>query len=151
MSIRQPDRQSDSQPNPRRRFLAATSVVASGSALPSLAGAAIASGQAAKKDGLYAADFRRALNTEFSVVALSAPSAQATSVTLVQVRASGFPHPSLSKANAAEYAFSLKFLAGTAGLAQDTYLVSHPSLGNFAALLVPTADSNSLCAEFHRL
>lgn len=130
----------------RRRFLMATSCIASAMALPVMARAT--NGHNA---GLMAADFRRALNSEFSATALSNPSSRVSTLTLTDVSAARHPHPSLDKSSAHEFAFSLKFGVHAKGLLQDTYLLSHPSLGNFAALLVPTGDGNSLRAEFHRL
>lgn len=130
----------------RRRFLTASTCLATSLAVPDVAGAS-----AMPSSGLRASDFRRALNTAFRATALSHSSPDVIPLTLTDVRASPHAHPSLDKARASELVFSLKFEAGRNGLLQDTYLLSHPDLGDFAALLVPTAGGNSLCAEFHRL
>lgn len=132
--------------SPRRRFLTATTSVAAAMALPDAVQAA-----ALQQPGLSASDFRGVLNTEFRATALSHPSLRVASLMLTEVSASRHPHPSLEKSRAAEMAFSLKFGVSQAGLSQDTYLLSHPTLGEFAALLVPTGDGKALRAEFHRL
>jgi uncharacterized lipoprotein YbaY len=134
----------------RRRFLAAggAAVATSGTVFPALACALpIATPQ------LLAADFRRVLNTSFTAVSLSRPAAAQLDLKLADVSATRFPHPQLAKETAGEFAFSLKFAATAPGssLAQDTYAVSHPVLGEFVALLVPTRSGTTLRAEFHRL
>ena len=72
-------------------------------------------------------------------------------LTLTEVSVARHPHPSLDKAYAAENVFSLRFASAEKGLRQDTYLLSHPTLGEFVALLVPTRNGSNLRAEFHRL
>lgn len=130
----------------RRRFLAATTSVAAAMAVPDAVQAA-----ALQQPGLTASDFRGVLNTEFRATALSHPSLRVASLMLTEVAASRHPHPGLKKSRAAEMAFSLKFDVNDTGLSQDTYLLSHPTLGEFAALLVPTGNGKALRAEFHRL
>lgn len=130
----------------RRRFLTATTSVAAALAVPDAVQAA-----ALRQPGLSASDFRGALNSEFRATALSHPSLRVASLMLTEVAASRHPHPSLEKSRASEMAFSLKFGVNQAGLSQDIYLLSHPTLGEFAALLVPTGNGKSLRAEFHRL
>jgi hypothetical protein len=98
-----------------------------------------------------ASDFRRALNSEFRATALSHPSRRMATFTLTAVTATAYPHPSLTAARAKEMAFSLSFSTNETGFTQDTYLLRHPVLGEFAALMVPTAAGDALRAEFHRL
>jgi hypothetical protein len=135
----------------RRRFLAfsGTSLAASGSALPAVANTLAGSSNAMR--GLMASDFRQALNTQFSAVPLSDPDAGVLNLKLAEVSAARFPHPSLDKSTAGEFAFSLKFSAAKSSLQQDSYAITHPVLGEFVALLVPTKSGTSLRAEFHRL
>ena len=130
----------------RRRFLTRTTCVASAFALP-----AVGSAAAAERATLTASDFRSALHTRFRATALSHPALRVASLTLSEVIPSRHPHPSLDKSRAAEMVFSLKFSVNETGFAQDTYLLSHPVLGDFAALLVPTPNGSALHAEFHRL
>lgn len=130
----------------RRRFLTATTSLAAATALPGIAHAT-----AIETAGLMASDFRGALNTEFRATALSQADSRVDILTLTDVSAASHPHPRLDKSIAHEFAFSLKFGANAKGLSQDTYLLSHPTLGDFAALLVPTRSGNFLRAEFHRL
>lgn len=130
----------------RRRFLTASTSIAATLAIPDAACAAVIA-----PIGLCASDFRGAMNLEFRATALSQTDACVTLLTLTEVSAGRHPHPGLDKAYAAENVFSLRFAARKKGLLQDTYLLSHPALGDFAALLVPTPSGNNLCAEFHRL
>lgn len=130
----------------RRRFLAAATSLGAATVVPNFARAA-----AIENAGLKASDFRGALNTEFRATALSQPDLRVSVLMLTDVSAARHPHPSLDKSTAHEFAFSLKFDAKAKGLSQDTYLLSHPTLGDFAALLVPTRAGNFLRAEFHRL
>jgi hypothetical protein len=130
----------------RRRFLTATTSLAATATVPG-----IARSVGIEKTELMASDFRRALHTEFRAVALSQTNSQPSALVLADVSAASHPHPSLDRSTAHEFAFSLKFGVNTEGLLQDTYLLSHPTLGDFAALLVPTRSGDFLRAEFHRL
>lgn len=137
---------SSAKRNSRRRFLSATASIAATLGVPDAARAATVAPVA-----LSASDFRRAMNSEFLATALSRPEARVSPLTLTEVSAAPHPHRSLDKAYAAENVFSLRFAAGEKGLLQDTYLLSHPTLGEFVALLVPTRSGINLRAEFHRL
>ncbi len=130
----------------RRHFFATSTCVASAMVLPEAAQAATL-----PHAELTTSDFRNVLNTEFRATALSKPSLRPISLTLDEVTASRHPHPSLEKSRAKEMAFSLRFAVNDHGLLQDTYLLSHPTLGDFAALLVPTGNGKGMRAEFHRL
>jgi hypothetical protein len=130
----------------RRRFLTATTSLAATATMPG-----IARSVTIEKPELMASDFRGALDTQFRATALSQADLRVSMLTLTEVSAARHPHPGLDKSTAHEFAFSLKFDAKAKGLAQDTYLLSHPTLGDFAALLVPTRAGNFLRAEFHRL
>ena len=130
----------------RRRFFAAGTCVATALALPDAVQAA-----ALTHNELTTSDFRGVLNTEFRATALSHPALRVASLMLTEVTESRHQHPSLEKSRAKELAFSLKFAVNETGFTQDTYLLSHPTLGDFAALLVPTGNGKALRAEFHRL
>lgn len=130
----------------RRRFLTATTSLAATATVPG-----IARSVTIEKTELMASDFRRALHTEFRATALSKTTSRIVALTLTEVSTATHPHPSLDRSTAHEFAFSLKFGVDAEGLLQDTYLLSHPTLGDFAALLVPTRSGNFLRAEFHRL
>ncbi len=99
--------------------------------------------------GLVASDFQRALRSTFHATPLSDATPRTVSLTLVEVSTPPHSHPDLNKTRAAEQVFSLRFSVQRVGLQQDTYLISHAALGDFAALLVPT--KGGLLAEFHRL
>ena len=130
----------------RRRFLTATTCIATALAVPDAVGASVI-----QSAGLTASDFRRVLNTPFRATALSHRSLRVAWLMLTEVSASRHPHPCLDTPHAKEMVFSLRFDASENGHSQDTYLLSHPDLGDFAALLVPSANGESLFAEFHRL
>lgn len=130
----------------RRHFFATSSCAASAIALPGIVYAT-----ALPHAELTTSDFRGVLNTAFRATALSHPTLRVASLLLTEVTESRHPHPSLEKSRAKEMAFSLKFAVCEAGFSQDTYLLSHPTLGDFAALLVPTGNGKALRAEFHRL
>lgn len=133
----------------RRRFLTATSSVVAAMAVPDTAQAAMLPGT-----GLTASGFRRALNSQFRATALSSARSNSLALTLTQVTSPRHAHPSLDASRAGEMVFSLTFDVGPEShskLVQDTFALSHPVLGDFAALLVPTGNGRSLHAEFHRL
>jgi hypothetical protein len=136
-------------PFTRRRFLAASgsALAASSAAIP-----VVASTLQVASSELLATDFRRVLNSSFDAASLSRPGAGKLALKLTDVSAARFPHPSLAKKTAGEFAFSLKFASTPGlGLVQDTYAISHPELGEFVALMVPTKSGTALRAEFHRL
>jgi hypothetical protein len=137
---------SSAKRNSRRKFLAASTSIAAALAVPDAARAATVA-----PVGWCASDFRRAMNSEFRAIPLSSPEERVSLLKLTEVSAAPHPHPSLDKAYASENVFSLRFAVGEKGLLQDTYLLSHPTLGEFAALLVPTRSGINLRAEFHRL
>jgi hypothetical protein len=130
----------------RRRFLTTTTSLAATATVPGFARSV-----PIEKTELMASDFRGALNSEFRATALSKTTSRIVALTLTEVSTAAHPHPSLGRSTAHEFAFSLKFGVDAEGLLQDTYLLSHPTLGDFAALLVPTRSGNFLRAEFHRL
>jgi hypothetical protein len=51
---------------------------------------------------------------------------------------------------AAERSFVLSFAVEGTTAAQDTYALTHPRLGSFAALLVPSRNARTLTAVFNR-
>ena len=95
-----------------------------------------------------ASAFRAHLQSEFSIAALGAGGAQQR-VRLVAVTPSAHAHPALSAEQCAELAFSITLASSQHGWAQDTYAISHPVLGDFAALLVPSRDGRELTGIFH--
>jgi hypothetical protein len=95
-----------------------------------------------------ASAFRAQLQSEFSVAALGAGGAQQR-VRLVAVAPLAYAHPALSAGQRDELAFSITLASASSGLAQDTYALSHPVLGDFAALLVPSRDGRELTGIFH--
>jgi hypothetical protein len=139
----------------RRRFMASATITASAMAVPT--GAAYAANAAKptpSSSALLASDFRQHLASEFHAKPLSKASASPVLLRLADVAPCKTAHPSLSAEAASENVFSLKFtvLSGnTNETAQDTYWVSHPTLGEFALLMVPTQGGRALRAEFHRL
>ncbi len=140
----------------RRGFITSTSCVASAMAMPGIPAFAETHGRSASD--LVASNFRREINSEFRAMPISANAAkpaESLSLKLSDVSAARLAHPDLSAEAAAENVFSLKFtvnaLDGDKPLAQDTYWLSHSTLGEFAVLLVPTQGGRALRAEFHRL
>jgi len=93
-----------------------------------------------------AARFRACLGSVFQVRSL-VRDMQPVSLILAQVLASPFQAPAQA---AKETAFSIDLAGATAPLEQDTYVVSHAELGEFIALLVPTADGRTLVGVFDR-
>lgn len=142
-----PETHLDSSVTLRRRFLKTASCLAAAVTVPS----GVAHAASLRGAELTASNFRHLLQTEFRATALADTTATVQSLTLADVRAAKHVHPSLGPSQAAEWAFSLQFDAGSVGLTQDTYFVTHPRLGSFTALLVPTRNGASLRAEFHRL
>jgi hypothetical protein len=142
----------------RRRFMASATMTASVMAVPtSNAYAAIATSAlniAPSSSALLASDFRQHLATEFHAKSLSKVAASLISLRLADVAPCKTAHPSLSADVAAENVFSLKFtvLSGKPDeTVQDTYWLIHPTLGEFALLMVPAQGGRALRAEFHRL
>lgn len=69
-------------------------------------------------------------------------------LTLQHVRLSPFQTAAQARKQSA---FSIDLAGATAPMAQDTYVVSHPRLGEFVALLVPTADGRTLVGVFNTI
>lgn len=139
----------------RRHFFSQASGIAATAFIPAItASAASAASTAAKFEPLSASAFSTALNTPFQAYALdSANGSGALPITLIleSVEARQHAHPSVSAARAKEMAFSLKFSASGANLAQDTYALSHPSLGTLPMLLVPSPNGKFMYAEYNRI
>ncbi len=91
-----------------------------------------------------AARFRACLGSVFHVRSL-VHDLPPVALTLARVEPSPFPSPA---STATREAFSIDLAGANAPLAQDTYLVSHPDMGEFIALLVPTADGRTLVGVF---
>ncbi len=130
----------------RRQFIASSAAVVSGSPL-----AAMVSTATEPTVRLTASAFRAQLRTSFSAVALSQQDAHTLALELIAVDAARNAHPSLTHAQASELSFSVTFATSARAIAQDTYAISHPALGEFAALMVPTPEGTALLAVFHHL
>jgi hypothetical protein len=143
----------------RRHFFSQASGMAATALVPAItvsaASAASAATAAAKFEPLSASAFSTALNTAFQAYSLDSANAitAATPITLIleSVEARQHAHPNVSAARAKEKAFSLKFSASTPNLPQDTYAISHPSLGTLPMLLVPSPNGKFMCAEYNRI
>lgn len=136
----------------RRRFMASATITASAMAVPT--SAAYAATPTTSTSALLASDFRRHIASAFHAKPLSNALASPISLRLADVAPCKTAHPSLSAEAATENVFSLKFTVLSSNpdeTAQDTYWVSHPTLGEFALLMVPTQGGRALRAEFHRL
>jgi hypothetical protein len=140
----------------RRHFFSQAGGMAATALVPAITvSAASAASAAAKFEPLSASAFSTALNTVFQAYALDSANAiiAATPITLIleRVEARQHAHPNVSAARAKEMAFSLKFSASTPNLPQDTYALSHPSLGTLPMLLVPSPNGKFMCAEYNRI
>ncbi len=140
----------------RRHFFSQASGIAATALVPTItASAASVASASAKFEPLSASAFSTALNTPFQAYAIDSANGTATAkpITLIleSVEARQHAHPSVSAARAKETAFSLKFSASGANLAQDTYALSHPSLGTLPMLLVPSPNGKFMCAEYNRI
>jgi hypothetical protein len=142
----------------RRHFFSQASGIAATALVPAItvsaASATSSTAAAAKFEPLSASAFSTALNTPFQAYALdSASGTGATPITLIleSVEAHQHAHPRVSAARAKEMAFSLKFSASGANLAQDTYALSHPNLGTLPMLLVPSPSGKFMYAEYNRI
>ncbi len=138
-----------SPPRLRRRFLSGTGALCAGAMVGNLSAAGPANtfaNAARQSDAWGAARFRACLGSRFEVVALGRRQ-PAASLTLARVSPQSFGSASQ---DADDLAFSIDLAGASAPLQQDTYAVSHPELGEFVALLVPSADGRTLTGVFHR-
>ncbi len=146
----------------RRHFFSQASGMAATALVPAItasaasaASTASAASAAAKFEPLSASAFSTALNTAFQAYALGSAtdSVAATPITLIleSVEARQHAHPNVSTTRVKEMAFSLKFSASAPNLPQDTYALSHPSLGTLPMLLVPSPNGKFMCAEYNRI
>jgi hypothetical protein len=124
----------------RRHFFSQASGMAATALVPAITTSAASAATAAAKFQAYALDSANAITA-------------ATPITLIleSVEARQHAHPDVSAARAKEMAFSLKFSASGANLPQDTYALSHPSLGTLPMLLVPSPNGKFMYAEYNRI
>lgn len=131
----------------RRRFMTAAGAVCAGAAAGGASANAVTgalSGTVGTGMPFEAARFRACIGSVFQVRSL-VRDMPAVPLTLARVVSSPF----LTPAQAAKgMAFSIDLAGATAPLAQDTYVVSHPAMREFIALLVPTADGRTLVGVF---
>jgi hypothetical protein len=133
----------------RRNFIAAASALSAGTAHAGVPGSQPPPSTQQLNSVRGASAFRAQLQSEFSLVALSGADATKQLVRLVQVAPSTYAHPELSAVNRDELTFSITLAASNAEFTQDTYALSHPVLGEFAALLVPSRNGRELTGIFH--
>ena len=131
----------------RRRFMQAITGATVASGVPEWAQAAM------RTDSVFTASaFRRAMLTDFRAKPLSPLQPVAAMLRLSEVR---LPNAGANAngASTSDSVFSLRFDLASAdwgAYRQDTYWLSHATLGDFAVLLVPTGNGRSLRAEFNR-
>lgn len=138
-----------SPPRLRRRFLSGTGALCAGAMVGNLsaAGPADSFARAAAENNKWgAARFRACLGSRFDVVALGRGQ-PAASLTLAHVSPQSVGSASQ---DTDDLAFTIDLAGASTPLQQDTYAVTHPELGEFVALLVPSADGRTLTGVFHR-
>ena len=145
-----PDPRNKTSAPARRRFMTAAGVVCAGTAAHyasagTIAGTVVALSNSVRSDlPFQASRFRACLGNVFQVRSLVHDTSP-VQLTLARVSPSPFQTPARA---AKGEAFSIDLAGAAAPLAQDTYAVSHPKLGEFIALLVPTADGRTLVGVF---
>ena len=136
----------------RRRFIASAGALCAGTVAQSSTTTAIAASVAGmpgdRSFPFSASRFRDCVGSLFQVQALGRDVPPA-SLILTKVVPSPFRTAGTRSATLSERAFSIDLVGVKESLAQDTYVVSHPDLGEFVALLVPSADGRTLTAVFH--